>query len=176
MNTLRGSRRAGSLVAMVLALALGAAACGSSGDDKTGQSGRPAAESSGSTQLVKFAQCMRQNGVTAFPDPVNGRFSLQVTRGGPLDPRSPQFQSARQACKTLEPPGLFQGGNANPARQNAMLKFASCMRQNGVRNFPDPRNGNLVITGGIDPNSPQFKSAMQACRKLLPGGTIGGGQ
>jgi hypothetical protein len=56
-----------------------------------------------------------------------------------------------------------------------MLKFVACMRSHGVPDFPDPQGGRLLIGGGkVDPNSPQFKSAMQACRTLLPGGAAGG--
>jgi hypothetical protein len=117
---------------------------------------------------------MRAHGVQSFPDPVNGQLRLQVTKGGPLDPSSPQFQAAQQACKSLEPPGLQSGSAQSTQQQSQMLKFVSCMRQHGVSNFPDPQNGRMVITGGVDPNSPQFQSAMQACRKLLPGGVATG--
>jgi hypothetical protein len=40
--------------------------------------------------------------------------------------------------------------------------------------FPDPvvNSGGVELHGpaGLKPNSPQFQSAQQACRKLLPGG------
>jgi hypothetical protein len=48
------------------------------------------------------------------------------------------------------------------------------MRKNGVPKFPDPQNGQTIVGGGVDPNSPQFQSAIQACQKLIPGGTTGG--
>jgi hypothetical protein len=44
------------------------------------------------------------------------------------------------------------------------------MRSHGVRNFPDPNSqGGFLMGGDVDPNSPTFKSAMQACQSLLPG-------
>jgi hypothetical protein len=49
------------------------------------------------------------------------------------------------------------------------------MRSHGLANFPDPQtsgNGIGLTIGknsGIDPNSPQFKSAQHACQSLLPG-------
>jgi hypothetical protein len=59
--------------------------------------------------------------------------------------------------------------------------FSACMRKHGVPNFPDPdSNGNIKITGGrdshggtfgIDANSPQFRKAQKACRKLQPNGS-----
>jgi hypothetical protein len=56
------------------------------------------------------------------------------------------------------------------------------MRSHGVANFPDPQisnNGNehkvaMRVTPGIT-GSPHFKSAQQACNKLLPGGAPGEG-
>jgi hypothetical protein len=169
------ARSAGLLVALA-ALALGVAGCGGSSG---GSGSAPAASgegSSDSTRLVQYAQCMRKNGVPGFPDPVNGQLQLQATRGGPVDPSSPQFQAAQQACKSLEPPGLQSGSAQSNQQQSQALKFASCMREHGVPNFPDPQNNGAFVAGGeIDPNSPQFQAAMTACRKLLPGGVTGGG-
>jgi len=119
---------------------------------------------------------MRHNGVPGFPDPVNGQLRLTVTPGGALDPNSPQFQAALRACKSLEPPGLLNGSGQNAQRQSQGLKFASCMRKHGVANFPDPKDGKFIGGADLDPNSPQFQSALGACRNLIPGGVSGGGQ
>jgi hypothetical protein len=171
------TRSAGLLVALAV-LALGVAGCGGSSG---GSGSAPAASGGGgsdSTKPVQYAQCMRKNGVPGFPDPVNGEFNLQVTPGGPLDPSSPQWKAAQQACKSLEPPGLQSGSAQSNQQQSQALKFAACMRENGVPNFPDPQaqGGGLIVGEGIDPNSPQFQSAMAACRKLQPGGVGGGGR
>jgi hypothetical protein len=59
-----------------------------------------------------------------------------------------------------------------------LVAYSSCMRRNGVPNFPDPdRQGNLVISPDlrIDPGSPQYKQAVAACRKLSPEGGSGSG-
>jgi hypothetical protein len=59
------------------------------------------------SQLVKFSQCMRRNGVSNFPDPQpNGTMLMS---GGEIDPNSPQFQQAMQACRSLLPPGAVGG-------------------------------------------------------------------
>jgi hypothetical protein len=59
----------------------------------------------------------------------------------------------------------IQTGNPQKA-----LKLSECMRANGVPNFPDP-NGQGVIQGsGIDPNTPGFQKAQQACAKKIGGG------
>jgi len=72
------------------------------------------------------------------------------------------------------------GSSASPDSQ--AVAYSACMRAHGVPNFPDPKistNGNEVkvavkVTPGITGN-PQFKSAQQACGKLLPGGGPGSG-
>jgi hypothetical protein len=53
-----------------------------------------------------------------------------------------------------------------------MLAFSACMRQNGLPKFPDPTSDGITVgrNRGLDPNSPRFKAAEKACRKLLPGG------
>jgi hypothetical protein len=173
------ARSAGLLVALA-ALALGVAGCGGSSG---GSGSAPAASGGGgsdsdSDKLVQYAQCMRKNGVPGFPDPVNGEFNLQVTPGGALDPTSPQWKAAQQACKSLEPPGLQSGSAQSNQQQSQALKFAACMRKNGVPDFPDPQTqgGGFIVGEGVDSNSPQFQSALTACRKLQPGGaTTGGG-
>lgn len=51
------------------------------------------------------------------------------------------------------------------------LAYSQCMRSHGLRNFPDPNaNGGLTLnnSSGLDPNSPQFKSADAACKPLQP--------
>jgi hypothetical protein len=51
------------------------------------------------------------------------------------------------------------------------VDFAKCMRANGVPNFPDPNGqaGQLGPDSGIDPNSPQFQSALTGpCKSLAP--------
>jgi hypothetical protein len=68
------------------------------------------------------------------------------------------------------------------SQRQAALRFAECMRANGVPNFPDPTetapNGTarvLVLQGmvfalgsGIDPKSPAFRQAAPKCGVRLP--------
>jgi hypothetical protein len=162
-----------ALLVVIAALGIVGAGCGGSSG---GSGAKPAASgaSADATKAEKYSQCMRSHGVPSFPDPVDGKLSLEVRKGGPLDPSDPQFRSARQACRALAPPGALSGSAPSPQQQSGALKFAQCMRKNGVPNFPDPQNGQTVIGGGVDPNSPQFQSAIQACQKLIPGGITGG--
>jgi hypothetical protein len=68
-------------------------------------------------------------------------------------------------------------GSASPSdRRGALVAFAVCMRKHGLPNFPDPKavgRGYRLTIGsenGIDTNSPQFKNALLACKKVLPNG------
>lgn len=180
----RRTRGIGATVAMVLAsAAVALAGCGSSSSSTSsdssgaGSGATPASsQTASSTKLAQFSQCMRAHGLADFPDPVNGRIPLRVTRGSDLNPRSAGFQSALKACKSLEPAGFAGNGSPSPQTQAAQLKFVSCMRSHGVPKFPDPQpNGGMIITSGsgVDPNSPAFQSAVKTCRKFLPGGGTG---
>lgn len=163
-----------SLAVSAAALALTAAGCGGSGDSKSGPSGSSGSKPS-VEQAVKYAQCMRENGVTGFPDPdKNGRFMIPA--GGP-NRNSPQFKKAQQACKSQEPPGLKDDPASVAKAQKEWLKFAQCMRQNGIRDFPDPKDGKLLVPRDrINVNSPQFKNALKACRDVNgAGGSENGG-
>jgi len=61
--------------------------------------------------------------------------------------------------------------------QNGLLAFSSCMRSNGMPNFPDPQRfvgGNVKLTlHQLGATGPQLQAAMSACGHLLP--TNGGG-
>jgi hypothetical protein len=117
---------------------------------------------------------MRAHGLADFPDPVNGHLNLMVRKGSDLDPSSPAYQSALASCKSLEPAGFAGSGGQSTRQQNQVLQFVNCMHKHGEPNVPDPTpSGALRMSGSIDPNSPQFQAAMQACRSLLPAGAVG---
>jgi hypothetical protein len=63
-------------------------------------------------QALTYAACMRENGVTDFPDPQGDE--LLVGRGA--DENSPQFQEASEACEELLPgrPGSVGGEEETP--------------------------------------------------------------
>jgi hypothetical protein len=48
-------------------------------------------------KAVKFAECMRENGVTEFPDPeASGEFRYGIKRGSSLDPSSAAWKRAHR--------------------------------------------------------------------------------
>jgi hypothetical protein len=172
-NRGRQLRRGGSVAAVAAAVVIAAAAC----------SALPGSPNGSVTyqEALAFARCMRAHGVPSFPDP--GSNGQQTGNG--IDQNSPQVRSAARACQSLLP-------GPNPAALQAQagtqaLRFSRCMRAHGIVNFPDPSvqaNGGAVSVtirmkagvGGIDPRSPQFRTAQHACSSILPRpGQNGGG-
>lgn len=159
-------RQAALLIAAaaVLPVMLGACSSGSSSSDapSSAQGGSSSTAQAGQAQ---FAQCMRQNGVTDFPDPQNGRF---IMRGDVQS--NPHFHSAVQACQHFLGPGGLGSNSRNNGRLQAQLAFAQCMQTHGVPNFPEPNpDGAVEAPKGIDQNSPAYQKAFNACRSKLPG-------
>jgi hypothetical protein len=156
-----------ALVAVVVLIS----ACGSSASAGTGTSSAGKSTLAHAQREVKFAECMRSHGVSRFPDPgASGKFTIdEVANGSSLDTSTPAFTEAISSCKALEPAG-FTGGKRSSAQQSAALRFAECIRANGVTDFPDPANGRpLVDTNRIpSSNSPGgmsiLQAAMQKCR------------
>jgi hypothetical protein len=164
-----GPRRAVVLAAALASLALLAAACGGGGSSTAG--GTPY------QQALAYAQCMRSSGEPGFPDP-NSQGLFQ--NFGPVDIHSSQYLSANNACGHLLP--TYKASTAQQRQTlGRQLKYAACFRSHG---FPDTRdpillpNGNLEGAGPggaagpgnpVDTNSPQYKSAQQACLPFLTG-------
>jgi hypothetical protein len=155
------------LVALAL-VALISAGCGSSAPVETGTGSGANNTAANPQKAVKFAECMRSNGVSQFPDPgASGKLTIDaVANGSSLDTSAPAFKQAIRACKGLEPAG-FMGGERSSQQQQAGLKFAQCIRANGVPDFPDPLpNGPLVDTNRIpSSNSPGGMSALNAAMR-----------
>jgi hypothetical protein len=163
-----------SLAALAL-IALISAGCSNAPADTGTGSGGGNTNAATREQAMKFAQCMRDNGVSEFPDPdASGALTIDgIANGSSLDTNTAAFKQALSACKDLEPPG-FTGGTRSPEQQKAALKFAQCMRDNGVKDFPDPTDtGPLINVNGAH-SIPGFQAAVDKCRDLLAG--AGGGQ
>jgi hypothetical protein len=142
-----------------------------------------AAAVAGSPGLA-FADCMRSNGVSNFPDPSPGRGLLFQLPAG-VNPASPAVKAAQAKCRKLLPGGPpGPGSTTHPSAQtlSKLLKIAVCMRQHGIRQFPDPRtsvpsNLNpavydditdfdgaiLLFPVTINLQSPAYKQALAAC-------------
>jgi hypothetical protein len=132
-------------------------------------------------KAMQFAACMRQNGVTAFPDPeASGELTIDgVLNGSSLNPDGPAWTKAIAACKDLQPSG-FTGHKRTAEQQKAALGFAQCIRDNGVEDFPDPtQDGPLVDTRRIPSAAGSegmaiLNAAMQKCRDASAAAGVSG--
>jgi hypothetical protein len=147
-----------------------------------------AASSGGNTtanreQAVKFAACMRANGVKQFPDPdASGQLTIDgIANGSSLDTDSAAFKRAMAACKDLEPAG-FTGHTRSAQEQAAALKFAQCIRDNGVQDFPDPAPDQPLVDTNRIPSANRsggmsaLNAAMRKCRAAAASAGATGGQ
>jgi hypothetical protein len=163
--------RTSVVLAIVAVISMTSAGCGSSAPSETGT-----ASSTGSSapknatdqdKLVKFAACIREHGVPDFPD-ANAKgefvFGINVTPA--------VWGKAVAACKDLQPPGSLSS-KRSPKQQTASLRFAQCVRKNGVKDFPDPANGEPLVDTTHIPSSNKpggmtiLNAAMQKCRSVM---------
>jgi hypothetical protein len=138
---------------------------------------------SGSTgpQFGRFAalrECLQKNGVT-LPKRTPGQRPL----GGFLGGAAGSHNGLAQLRAALKKCGGFFGGAGraarrfnSPASKQAIVKFAACMRENGV-NVPEPNTsgkGPVFSTKGLNTSSPQFRAAQAKCRLVLRAAFLGG--
>lgn len=158
--------------AVLAVVALISTGCGSAGNADAGST-----QAAGREQAVKFSTCMRDNGVSAFPDPdASGKLTVDgVANNSSVDTSGPAWTKATAACKDLEPAG-FTGTKRTAAQQATAIEFAHCIRENGVADFPDPDpNGPMVDTNRIPSLSgsradlSKLNAAMKKCGEIYAG-------
>jgi hypothetical protein len=155
-------RRPTSLVALSV-IVLGVAACGSGSPSSVAQIATTVSSAAFATSTVS----PRPESTTQPGQP-----ALSVASPGPTTTATPSSSS----------PAASPGGDTAD-KYEAALAYVDCMRSHGVPNFPDPSAGGQVnvdfasggkdgspASAGIDRMSPQYISADQTCRHLLPGG------
>jgi hypothetical protein len=174
------NRKLWPLAALAVVALIGAGCSNGSAENGNGSSGGNTNDAN-RDKTVTFAECMRENGVTEFPDPnASGGDQEFVDAIERLDTSSAAWKQAIGACKDLQPAGLL-GGEATPEEMSERLEFAQCMRDNGIEDFPDPtKDGPLIDTRRIPSAAgrgarsiPGFQAAMQECRDALAG-ALGG--
>jgi hypothetical protein len=163
------------LVAVTIAATvLLAAGCGSSPSSTT-PAGAPSA---GSTvaKAVAYTQCMRSHGVPEYPEPDSSGQLQKIGSGQQVGVSDAQLSTATNACQSLWPYQALTPGQQQQELTDD-LKFAQCMRSNGVPTLPDPvaTDGKVefVISTsrtGINPESPQILAKAHACLHVLPAG------
>ena len=157
------NRRLQPLAALALAALISAGCSNAPAEDASDGTDRQA-------KAVEFSQCMRDNGVSDFPDPdASGELTIDgVVNGSSVDPDSAAWTKAIGACKDLQPAG-FTGHTRSAEQQKEAIKFAQCIRDNGVKDFPDPtRDSPLVDTNRIPSAATEggmtiLNAAMEKC-------------
>jgi hypothetical protein len=168
---MRGLTR-GMLAALPLVLVLtgcgsadGGGQVASAGGDRK-DAGSPTTSLNREEMGVKFAQCMRENGVD-MPDPVPGKgIELRLDQGT----GRAALQKAKEACQQYNPQANGSAA-ADPQAAEKARKFAECMRANKVEDFADPQPGRpgVKIDGKIQ-QDPDFPGASEKCQPVLAGG------
>ncbi|MEA1903641.1 MAG: hypothetical protein U9N56_08965 [Actinomycetota bacterium] len=187
--------------AIVAALALVVAACGSASDGEiatldtstdTTEISNEQEEIDAEAAVLEFAACMRDSGIPDYPDPdvdANGNFRLFGGGGGPgqLNADRDTLLAAFEECGDIVE-GVIQDTFRNIDEsefQDNFLEFAECMREQGI-DMPDPdfsggfgpgQGGGLF--GNFDLDDPAFQEAADECRSIFEGsfapGRLGGG-
>jgi hypothetical protein len=123
-----------------------------------------------SSHALAFVKCMRAHGDATIPDPDISGHRVNIN----VDPNAPHFAAAYDACRHLLPNNGVPRNRVTPADQADYIRAAACMRSHGVPNFPDPvfKDGSVDFQSRspIDTSSPQYKSALVTCQKLIPKG------
>ncbi|MEV4619564.1 hypothetical protein AB0J74_12745 [Asanoa sp. NPDC049573] len=122
---------------------------------------RPTASLSEMDQAIRYAQCVRSNGVP-MSDP-------QLDSAGNVQPGRPQDKDsldaaaiarAQQQCRQYEPvapPGLAE------LKLELSREFSRCMRAHGVEHFPDPENDAHVEVPLEVRDDPEYAQAEPVC-------------
>ena len=128
--------------------------------------GSPAASAAVSRITAGFTACLRRHGV-----------HFQTTGAGVpvgLDTKSAAFLKARGEClpvlrEALKAVTKRVTPRAAPASHHALLvRFAACMRSDGVSNYPEPRGESVDLAAAhIDILSSTFRGAQRHCEALL---------
>ncbi|WP_329619412.1 hypothetical protein OG357_01925 [Streptomyces sp. NBC_01255] len=148
------------------ALALTLTACGSGADGGGGvtsaNGGTKSATSSAAPGLsrdetnVRYARCLRQQGLdVADPKPGQG-IGLSIDGSN-----KEKADKAMEACRSVAPPAPADQSDSKDRK--AMLDLARCMRENGVADFADPKEGQGIDIGPAQAEDPDFGNAWKKC-------------
>ena len=148
-------------------VALMVAGCGSNAPSESAATSTPDKTLTARDKAVKFAECVRAHGVSDFPDPdAKNDFEYGVSVSKEV------WTKAVNACKALQPPGTLSA-KRTPKQQSATLRLAQCVRAHGVKDFPDPVNGEPVVDTYKIPSSNRpggmaiLNAALGKCRSVM---------
>jgi hypothetical protein len=175
-------RRWGGLVVLVAGAAIGLAACSGSSSPHVARLGKKSDDVSVSTTTVparsptqlldQWASCKRSHGDPDQVDPtVDATKVIQITLGpgyaGGVRGGGGVCGSYLSAAQTA----LGGGTPPGSSDETTALKFAQCMRANGIPTYPDPTGGNnsqvvhASSASNLNPANPTFQAASTLCTK-----------
>ena len=139
--------------------------CGGNDPDDPSVATAPGASPSVSAGFdgARFSTCMRDHGMDWFPDVTSAD---QVTEPDGVDQE--KMRAAVEACRAYAPAGSVPGPQKGGPDRSISLRYAQCMRDNGVSNFPDPAANGTIPKADIDHDSPTFQAASAKCKSILP--------
>jgi hypothetical protein len=161
-------------VALLALSALGLAACG---EDTPAAAGSADAKDQMQQAQLKFAGCMREQGID-MPDPVTNGGKQVFKVGGDSGISRDKFEQASKACEKYRKDIRPQLTEAEQQEfKEKALAHARCMREHGI-DMPDPTfdaEGGAQVRmraskSRMNPEDPKFKAAEEACGDLLPQG------
>jgi hypothetical protein len=176
-STPRQARLAGLALAVVVGLLLAATACGGSSSPDVAQisSTTTASTSAGGPEAgpAAYSSCMRAHAVPNFPDPDKQGF-VRVTPSSGINPKSPTFVAALQACQKLFPNPAPPSPQEQQTQLHGKLNFSKCIRNHGVADFPDPNpqgelTTEMLTAAGIDVHAPAVQAAARTCLPAADG-------
>jgi hypothetical protein len=132
----RMSRKLGPLAALAVAALIGVGC-----SNEPAENGNAGNTNADYENLVKFSECMRDSGVSEFPDPdASGGLTIdRVLNGSSLDPRTPAWQNAIAACKDLQPPGFTGDEEVTAEEQGGAPRVRPVHARQRRGGLPGPR-------------------------------------
>lgn len=168
MSTFAIRLAGGALVALTALGTLNGCGVGSGDKDPVGGGGNataPKDKTDTQDAFLKYAQCMRENGIK-MDDPKPGGGLL--LNGKDIDPQA--LEAAEKECHHLIENALPDPGKlgVSPEQKESMLAQAKCMRDHGW-SMPDPQfDGGRVtqqLGNQMDPSDPAFQEDQATCAK-----------
>jgi hypothetical protein len=165
--------RGGQAMVGVLLLA-GLAGCSvrSGSPAATGTTGSPDV----AAIVVEWVRCVRANGMPNLPDPqIDSDGEPHFPTGTP-DPPERALQACRSIVDRLPASARGDQETGPPPDIPLLVRFARCMREHGLTDFPDPKADGIFWLAGTNarreiygagaekqPPSPRASAALEAC-------------
>lgn len=167
-STVRRRRSVVNIAVCVAALGLFGTACSDGGDDDDSKDEKDSsAQDTGKTdedQAVAWRKCLRDNGVDIKEPKGSG-----VQEGIKVDKdNQAATQKAFKACQDKAPKN-GPGSPMTQEKQDALVKYAKCMRKNGVdMPIPEKNKPQALPMPSTDAQKKAHEKANEACKGVQP--------